>query len=131
MYNISVYLCKNNRICAKKCSILPVVLLFWALKRHSPRAGIGLWAEDAIPGVFGGGGGQTIGTAPNSQETGDLEGCVQGWEDAEAGERAGAEKTTAEKATTPPTRTRKASRCYPGGRRYSIQTRQPPIKRPG
>jgi len=53
--------------------------------------------EDAISGVFGGGGGPTIGTAPNSQERGVYE--VEFW----GGGGAGARKTTTpDSPRTPP-----------------------------
>lgn len=67
--------------------------------------------RNVLKGVFGGGGGQTIGTAPNSQERAVYEVDFQGGGEAGPGKVAGAgETTTTESPRTPPCDITKAKR---------------------
>jgi len=82
---------------------LASILLILTQNRHFLRAEFGLWAEDAIPGVFGGGRAQTIGTAPNSQERAVYKVDFQEGGEAGLGEGTrGGETTTTDSPRTPP-----------------------------
>ena len=105
--------------------------------------------EDAISGVFGVGGGQTIGTAPNSQERGVYEVDFPGGGGAGPGEGPGQrngnyqlnqdaavrhyedQENQRRKLTPSPGQKQKQPPGVTQEAAVSIRTRQPPIKRHG
>ncbi len=137
---------------------LSSILLILTLNRHFSRAGIVVGRGTPISGVFGGVGGQTIGT-PQTRRMGSIRGRFWGWGEAVLGKGPGREtqlrlpghrgaspgqgngrklpprppekKISVQKLTPSKVRRQKQPPSVTQEAAVSIRTRQPPIQRHG